>query len=55
MAKKKKEETIQDILDRMQEDIDLISNKAIEMQNEIDSVEEFEDIEDDDIDESDED
>ena len=55
MAKKKKEETIQDILDRMQEDIDLINDKAIEMQNEIDSVEEFEDIEDDDIDESDED
>jgi hypothetical protein len=52
MAKKKKEETIQDILDRMQEDIDLISNKAIEMQDEIDSAE---DIEDDDIDESDED
>ena len=52
MAKKKKEETIQDILDRMQEDIDLISNKAIQMQDEIDSAE---DIEDDDIDESDED
>jgi hypothetical protein len=52
MAKKKKEETIQDILDRMQEDIDLISDKAIEMQDEIDSAE---DIEDDDIDESDED
>jgi hypothetical protein len=52
MAKKKKEETIQDILDRIQEDIDLISNKAIEMQDEIDSAE---DIEDDDIDESDED
>jgi hypothetical protein len=52
MAKKKKEETIQDILDRMQEDIDLINDKAIEMQNEIDSAE---DIEDDDIDESDED
>ena len=52
MAKKKKEETIQDILDRMQEDIDLINNKAIEMQDEIDSAE---DIEDDDIDESDED
>ena len=51
MAKKKKEETIQDILDRIQEDIDLISNKAIEMQDEIDSAE---DIEDDDIDESDE-
>jgi hypothetical protein len=28
MAKKKKEETIQDILDRMQEDIDLINDKA---------------------------
>ena len=52
MAKKKKEETIQDILDIMQEDIDLINDKAIEMQNEIDSAE---DIEDDDIDESDED
>jgi hypothetical protein len=52
MAKKKKEETIQDILDRIQEDIDLINDKAIEMQNEIDSAE---DIEDDDIDESDED
>lgn len=52
MAKKKKEETIQDILDRMQEDIDLINDKVIEMQNEIDSAE---DIEDDDIDESDED
>jgi hypothetical protein len=52
MAKKKKEETIQDILDRMQEDIDLINDKAIEMQDEIDSAE---DIEDDDIDESDED
>jgi hypothetical protein len=52
MAKKKKEETIQDILDRMQEDIDLINNKVIEMQDEIDSAE---DIEDDDIDESDED
>jgi hypothetical protein len=52
MAKKKKEETIQDILDRMQEDIDLISNKVTEMQDEIDSAE---DIEDDDIDESDED
>ena len=52
MAKKKKEETIQDILDRMQEDIDLINDKVTEMQNEIDSAE---DIEDDDIDESDED
>ena len=55
MAKKKKEETIKDILDRIQEDIDLINEKAIDMQNQIDSAEEFEDIEDDDIDESDED
>ena len=52
MAKKKKEETIQDILDRMQEDIDLINDKVTEMQDEIYSAE---DIEDDDIDESDED
>lgn len=55
MAKKKKEETIQDILDRIQADIDLINDKVIEMQDKIDSAEELKDIEDDDIDESDED
>ena len=46
MAKKKKEDTLQDIIDRVLEDIELINEKAAEMQEQIDSA---------DIDESDED
>jgi len=33
MAKKPKNESIQDILDRIQEDIDIIRNKAEELEN----------------------
>ena len=33
MAKKKKEETIQDIMDRIQEDIDILRDKAQELED----------------------
>jgi len=33
MAKKKKEETIQDIMDRIQEDIDILRDKAQDLED----------------------
>jgi hypothetical protein len=55
MAKKPKNESIQDILDRIQEDIDIIRDKAEELENHdcgSDSDDDFEDdFEDDDSDE----
>ena len=55
MAKKPKNESIQDILDRIQEDIDIIRDKAEELENhdgDSDSDDDFEDVfEDDDSDE----
>jgi len=33
MAKKKKEETVQDIMDRIQEDIDLLRDKAQDLED----------------------
>jgi len=52
MPKKKKEETLEDIIDRMEEDLQKIRDKALESEDE-----EFEDDEDfdDDNDEEDED
>ena len=55
MAKKKKADTIQDIMDRIQEDIDIIRDKAEELENhdcDSDSDDDFDDdFEDDDSDE----
>ena len=54
MVKKKKNETIQDIMDRIQEDIDLLRDKAIELEDnqcECDSSSESEDWSDEDEDE----
>jgi HEPN domain-containing protein len=54
MAKKPKNESIQDILDRIQEDIDIIRDKAEELENhdfDSDSDDDFDDdFEDDDSD-----
>ena len=57
MVKKKKKETIQDIMDRIQEDIDLLRDKAIELEDnqcECDSSSESEDWSDEDEDEDEE-
>jgi len=48
---KKKQETIQDILDRIQEDIDSIRDKAEELENHDCDSDSDEDFEDDDSDE----
>ena len=50
MAKKKKAETIQDIMDRIQEDIDILRDKAQDLEDnqcECDSSEESDDWSDD--------
>jgi hypothetical protein len=54
MAKKKKAETIQDIMDRIQEDIDILRDKAIDLEDnqcECDSSDSDGDFSDDDEDE----
>ena len=51
MAKKKKEETIEDILDRIEEDIEKVRDKVWEMEPADDQEEEYDDA---DIDEEDE-
>lgn len=54
MAKKKKEESIQDIMDRIQEDIDLLRDKAQDLEDnqcQCDSSEDWSDDEDEDEDE----
>jgi hypothetical protein len=51
MAKKKKAETIQDIMDRIQEDIDILRDKAIDLEEnqcECDSSDSDDDFSDDD-------
>jgi hypothetical protein len=56
MAKKKKAETIQDIMDRIQEDIDILRDKAQDLEDnqcECVSSEESDDWSDDDEDEED--
>jgi len=56
MAKKKKAETIQDIMDRIQEDIDILRDKAIDLEEnqcECDSSDSDDDFSDDDEDEED--
>jgi hypothetical protein len=56
MAKKKKAETVQDIMDRIQEDIDILRDKAQDLEDnqcECDSSEESDDWSDDDEDEED--
>ena len=59
MAKKPKNESIQDILDRIQEDIDIIRDKAEELENHdcgSDSDDDFDDdFEDDDFEDDDSD
>ena len=58
MAKKKKAETIQDIMDRIQEDIDILRDKAIDLEEnqcECDSSDSDDDFSDDDDDEDEED
>lgn len=50
MAKKKKEESIQDIMDRIQEDIDILRDKAQDLEDnqcECDSSDESDDLSDD--------
>jgi hypothetical protein len=57
MAKKKKVDTIQDIMDRIQEDIDILRDKAIDLEDNqcecdsSDSDDDFSDDEDEDEDE----
>jgi hypothetical protein len=54
MAKKKKAETIQDIMDRIQEDIDILRDKAMDLEDnqcECDSSNSDDDFSDDDEDE----
>jgi len=47
MAKKKKDESIEDILDRVEEDISKIRDKIYEMEDQDDDIEDIEDIEED--------
>jgi hypothetical protein len=57
MAKKPKNETIQDIMDRIQEDLDLLRDKAQELEDnqcECDSSDSDDDFSDDDEDEDEE-
>jgi hypothetical protein len=57
MAKKKKAETIQDIMDRIQEDIDILRDKAQDLEDnqcECDSSEESDDWSDDEDEDEDE-
>jgi hypothetical protein len=57
MAKKPKNETIQDIMDRIQEDIDILRDKAQELEDnqcECDSSDSDDDFSDDDEDEDEE-
>jgi HEPN domain-containing protein len=54
MAKKPKNESIQDILDRIQEDIDIIRDKAEELENhDCDSDSDSDDFEDTDFEDDD--
>jgi hypothetical protein len=57
MAKKKKADTIQDIMDRIQEDIDILRDRALDLEDnqcECDSSESDDDFLDEDEDEEDE-
>ena len=56
MAKKKKSETIQDIMDRIQEDIDILRDKALDLEDnqcQCDSSDDDDDFLDDEDDEED--
>ncbi len=58
MAKKKKVDTVQDIMDRIQEDIDILRDKALDLEDnqcECDSSDSDNDFSDDDDDDEDED
>ena len=58
MAKKKKVDTVQDIMDRIQEDIDILRDKAQDLEDnqcECDSSDSDDDFSDDDDDDEDED
>jgi hypothetical protein len=57
MAKKKKAETIQDIMDRIQEDIDILRDKALDLEDnycECDSSDSDDDFSDDEDEDSEE-
>ena len=55
MPRKKKEETIDDIIDRIESDLETIRDKAVEDQNWEDDIDEDEDEEEDDEDDEDDD